>query len=394
MRRIITFIIFLILSANVLFAEVLTVERAGSALREGPSTIFPLIAELSNGARVELISEENGWCKVIFNKQTGYIAHRAFQKTDQKSSLASLQGDASVSSSKHAVSAGIKGFAGKFGTKLKSDTLFYHHYFNYSLNYNSYKEFYGFSAMGKRYGQDTYQTSNEEKGMGLSMASKVASTYGLFDNNEWNDLVRNVGQYLISRTTCYDIEFKFFIINVEEANAYAFPGGIVFITKGMLVRLENEDELACVLAHEIIHVLKKHGMQEINKRKPQISADKTFNELDEEVYNRFGDEPDEVEAELDELSLEIYETIFQGRLDDYEKEADIEGIKLATTAGYQPQSLKTLLLRIASQKSNNQHYRGEIIEKRINWINADNFPNPIGSRSDHLRRVKSLYPLK
>jgi len=141
----------------------------------------------------------------------------------------------------------------------------------------------------------------------------------------------------------------------------------------MLQFLDNEAELAFVLAHEIAHVSRFHGMIEAKRRENQIGADMAFNELDLETPNFFPDEIIDVEAELEREVEAMFETLIQGRLDEYEREADLAGLLYTARAGYNTSQSSILLQRMttAGTVSNNDHYRQESVSARLQWVSSE-----------------------
>ena len=108
-----------------------------------------------------------------------------------------------------------------------------------------------------------------------------------------------------------------FILDDPTVNGFALPGGYIFITRGALAMCADESEAAAIIAHEMAHVIRKHGVQELSKRKVHIKADDAFAELEEETGEKSADE-----AELDDLVHKTYENIVAPRLFAYELEAD------------------------------------------------------------------------
>ncbi len=88
---------------------------------------------------------------------------------------------------------------------------------------------------------------DEEVRFGREVAARVIARYGLYDNPKLMKYVNLVG-HVISRTTNRpELEFHFAVLNTDEINAYAAPGGYVFVTRGALLRMRDEAELAGVL---------------------------------------------------------------------------------------------------------------------------------------------------
>lgn len=110
-------------------------------------------------------------------------------------------------------------------------------------------------------------TTEEEIAIGLQSAPQMAQEYGgLYNDQRLQDEVDRVGNKLvqssIAKETPYKYEFHL-LADPETINAFALPGGQVFITYALLSKLQNEDQLAGVLGHEIGHVLGRHSAERI-----------------------------------------------------------------------------------------------------------------------------------
>ena len=307
------------------------------------------------------------------------------------------------------MTAGIKAMSGKFSKKIDEEVDFIDEFLSYHINP------YGF----EQFRDDTYRSLNlkkirksvklplfdapqfftfSEEAMGFAIANKIAEL-GLYHDKKLQDYVNYVGLLVAQASDAYDIPYKFFILDINVPNAYSCPGGIVFITTGMLEAIDNEAELASVLGHEIGHVSHYHGMKELEKRKVQIIAEDSFAELDMLADSLYGHDEkyDDVEAELEDIALSIYETIYQGRLEEYEEEADKLALLYTARAGYNPQALEHILMRLIllGKASNNEHYtqaqigwRKDLVENKLNFYDM-----PRGLRyweDRYLQKTKSL----
>lgn len=112
-------------------------------------------------------------------------------------------------------------------------------------------------------------TVEQEVALGLQAAPEMAAQYGgLSNDQEATALVEQVGEKVAGESGAgnapYDYEF-YLLDDAETINAFALPGGPIFITEGLLARLETEGQLAGVLAHEITHVVARHSAEQIAK---------------------------------------------------------------------------------------------------------------------------------
>ncbi len=115
--------------------------------------------------------------------------------------------------------------------------------------------------------QTISMTPDKEIAIGLQSAPQIEQQYGgLHANNQYQALVDDVGRKLVSnsiaRETPYQYEFHL-LADPNTINAFALPGGQIFITHALFSKLENEDQLAGVLGHEIGHVLGRHSAERI-----------------------------------------------------------------------------------------------------------------------------------
>jgi predicted Zn-dependent protease len=110
-------------------------------------------------------------------------------------------------------------------------------------------------------------TDREEYFVGRAVAATILGQYRLYSNEELTRYVNELGQALAlasDRPLTYG-GYHFAILDSDEVNALSCPGGIIFITRGMLKRAQNEEELAGILAHEIAHVNHKDGLGAIKQ---------------------------------------------------------------------------------------------------------------------------------
>ena len=110
-------------------------------------------------------------------------------------------------------------------------------------------------------------TPEQEYYIGRAVAAQVFQTYPPLDRPQANEYLNLLGQSLAifsDRPETFG-GYHFLLLDSDEINAFAAPGGLILVTRGMLRCCENEDELAAVLAHEICHVEQKHGLSAIKQ---------------------------------------------------------------------------------------------------------------------------------
>ena len=367
------------------FAETGVVRRDRAIVRSGPGSLYEILAELAQGSCFDIKSEEDGWLNIGYHELIGFVSKKVIEERKTGEDIFSKMGvqQSDLKISQHGMSAGVKGFAERFTKSFQGSPDFFEYYTSYRLDPRHYKDFrketYKDFKLSKNLkkipippSQSKEFFSFSEEGMGIGIAARIASL-GLCGDKTLLDYLNNVGNIVVEASDFYDTQFKFFILDTDKVNAYACPGGIVFITRGMLNMIRTEAELACVLAHEIAHVARHHGMLEMEERRNQIMSENAFADMEMEM-DKLGIEKDDqikaVEEELEELSFQIFETLINGRLEKYEKEADELAIIFASRAGYNGKEMLTLLNRLKtnSSQTTNEHYTQKQITDRLALI--------------------------
>ena len=105
----------------------------------------------------------------------------------------------------------------------------------------------------------TLPTEYDDQRAGESAASQVAAEAGLVDDPELNRWVSELGQRLAGFAPRRSFGYQFFVIDQFEPNAFALPGGYVYISRGLLALANTEHELANVMGHEITHAARRHA---------------------------------------------------------------------------------------------------------------------------------------
>ena len=106
----------------------------------------------------------------------------------------------------------------------------------------------------------------QEIDMGKASARHLEARYGLSQDYELQERVERVGQRLAAVCERKDLEYSFKVLNSNEINALACPGGFIYVYKGLLDYMPSDTELAGVLSHEITHIVEKHTVHSIEKQ--------------------------------------------------------------------------------------------------------------------------------
>ena len=196
------------------------------------------------------------------------------------------------------------------------------------------------SAVGQAF---TDITPEQEYYIGRAVGATLLDRYRPYDHDGRNRYLNQVGQAVVlsSERPQTFAGYHFLILDADEINAFAAPGGLIFVSRGMLRCCRNEEELAAVLAHEVGHVQLRHGLQAI--KKSRLTSALTI--VGTEGAKQFGSQ------ELAELT-----SAFEGSIKDvtatlinngysraFEREADEAAQAILARSGYDPAALTTML---------------------------------------------------
>ena len=174
---------------------------------------------------------------------------------------------------------------------------------------------------------------NEEIAIGRDVAARLLGAAPLVADARLERYVNNVGRWLASHSERPDLPWKFGVMDAPQLNAFAVPGGTIFITRGLLEKMTSEAELAGVLSHEIVHVVRKHHLKAIQKGAlAHLSADAAgaaLTNVNSDARNK-----------LVSFGTEMYS---RGLDKGDEYEADRLGVVIAARAGYDAYGLPAVL---------------------------------------------------
>jgi predicted Zn-dependent protease len=178
-------------------------------------------------------------------------------------------------------------------------------------------------------------TPEQETQAGSAMSQQVADQIGLYDDPALERYVDSVGQRLVDALGESPYTFQFSVVDQFEPNAFASPGGFIYISRGLLAQMNSEAELAGVIAHEISHVTRRHHARQVGRS------------LGTGLLTLPGKAVGVVSQDLGNMINTPIEYAGQVYLSSYsrgqETEADQYGMKLAAAAGYDPLALADAL---------------------------------------------------
>lgn len=183
-------------------------------------------------------------------------------------------------------------------------------------------------------------SEREEVQTGRTEDPKVRKQYGVYDNPPLQQYVSDIGQKLAKASHRPNLEYHFLVVDSPEVNAFALPGGYVYVTRGLLAYLNSEAELAAVLGHEIGHVTARHSVQQLSAATAanvgaaivQIFVPQARGVVGDNIINLLGN------------------ALLLGYGREHELEADRLGAEYLARAGYDPQAMVEVVSALKNQE--------------------------------------------
>ncbi len=200
-------------------------------------------------------------------------------------------------------------------------------------------------------------TEAEEINMGDGIAAMILGASPLHADQNLQRYVNRVGRWVATQSSRPDLPWAFGVLDTPTVNAFALPGGKVFVSIGLVKRLTNESELAGVLAHEIAHVMQKHQVNAIQSaRKAGLLQDAAQAAAADKIARTGAGQNALTGALSNAAAGEAIEFVKNGAflrpLDKaLEYEADRIGVTLAARAGYDPYGLVSAIQILSGLKS-------------------------------------------
>lgn len=192
--------------------------------------------------------------------------------------------------------------------------------------------------LGKAGETVTEKSEVDEQAIGHEWAAMLTGAAPLVANEKLQRYVNRVGRWVALQSERPNLPWRFGVLDSPNVNAFATPGGYVFVTQGLVSKLNSEAELAGVLGHEIAHVVRKHHLSAIRKTSGiGLGAD---------LLVKFGLSKTEHADASSKLLSGAKEVMLRGLDKSDEYEADRMGAVLATRAGYDPYGLPAVLQAI------------------------------------------------
>jgi predicted Zn-dependent protease len=169
-------------------------------------------------------------------------------------------------------------------------------------------------------------SEEEEIALGRTEHRKIVAQFGLYRDESLQGYITKIGERIAQQSSRSELQFYFTILNDPLVNAFALPGGYIYVTRGMLAHMNSESELAAVLGHEIAHVTEKHAERSMTRGKimkgiSTVAAIATGTTAVYDLGNMFGG------------------VLLKGYSRSFELEADKVGAEYMAKAGYNPEAM-------------------------------------------------------
>lgn len=180
-------------------------------------------------------------------------------------------------------------------------------------------------------------SETEELAIGRTYSKQVMTQYRRYDSPGLQRYIQSVGDRLATLSHRRNLVYRFTLLDSTQVNAFALPGGYIYITRGLLAYLNSEAELAAVLAHEIGHVTARHSVR-------QHSASTATNLLGAIAAAATGIQG------VGQLSNLLTTGIIRGYGREHELEADRLGVQYLAKSGYSPNAMKKVITTLKNQE--------------------------------------------
>ncbi len=165
-------------------------------------------------------------------------------------------------------------------------------------------------------------SESQEIEMGKQASQEVAQTIGIYQNPQLEAYVAGIGKRIAAASERPNLPWEFHVVNDASVNAFALPGGFIYVTRGLLGYVTNEAELATVVGHEIGHVTNRHSVQQISKAQVAQLGLGLGSILSPQV------------AQLAGVASQGLQLLFLKYSRDYENQADLAGFRYALNQNY------------------------------------------------------------
>jgi predicted Zn-dependent protease len=192
-------------------------------------------------------------------------------------------------------------------------------------------------------------SEQEESQLGRHMAGTLVGIKRLDNNSQEQRYVNRVGRWLSLHSSRPALQWRFGVLDDQDVNAFAAPGGYVFVTRGLLDMLDNEAELAGVLAHEIAHVTYQHHLKAVRSNNLMGAAMDMGMFLGDAAT---GGNAGNTERAFAERAVNASRTLYARGLDKGDEyQADAEALRLMMLSGYDPYAFVAVMQKLDARSA-------------------------------------------
>src|SRR6478752_7121315 len=191
-------------------------------------------------------------------------------------------------------------------------------------------------------------SEDQEVTLGRQNAEEIKAQLPIVTDPAVSSYIQNLGESIAKTTSRADLDWHFYVVNIKQVNAFALPGGYVYVNRGLVESADRLDELTGTLGHEIGHVIERHSVKEMqNEQKANLglAAVCTLTNI--------------CHSGLTQAAVQVGGTALfakHSRLD--ELQADSEGVVNVTRAGYDPQGIPDLFQVLLKERQ----YQPTVVE--------------------------------
>jgi predicted Zn-dependent protease len=212
--------------------------------------------------------------------------------------------------------------------------------------------------------------------IGRQLAAVLLGSKPLHPDASLQRYVNQIGRWISLQTSRPNLPWTFAVLDDPGFNAFATPGGFVFVTKGLIDQLADESELAGILAHEITHVIQRHHLMALRKN-AQAGA---VAQVGASVLSRqIGGAGGALASQFVGLARNMYS---KGLDQTDEFESDRQGVALAASAGFDPYGLLAVLQRLRSASADNPLFTLTLSTHPPAQARMDQVEQAMGNRLD------------
>ena len=187
-------------------------------------------------------------------------------------------------------------------------------------------------------------TTQQEVEIGRQNAAQVNQQLPIVRDAAVNQYINELGRSIARGADPRGIPYTFQVVNSNVVNAFALPGGYIYINRGVIERASNASELAGVMSHEIAHVVERHGIEQVQRaQNANMGLALLYGVL-------LGRNP----GGLEQIGIQAGGTaVFASYGRDAEREADLRGVEFMVRAGYDPQGMVSFFNKLLSERRRN-----------------------------------------